>query len=175
LTVALHEMEQDRIGNRKPMKLLQSWGLIPASNAKVFPSYIPAPILEDYTEACLIQDLSPKAAATLARRCLQGTIRDFWGVKAGRLVDEIEQIRDRVDELTWQAIEAVRTIGNIGAHMEKDVNEITEIEPREADLLIGLIETLFKDWYVAKEEKKKRLSEIVKLAQEKSPKKPASE
>ena len=48
------------------------------------PDYIPEAIRKDYMEACAIIDSSPKASATLSRRCLQGMIRDFWGVQAGR-------------------------------------------------------------------------------------------
>src|SRR5579859_2590363 len=59
---------------------LQTWNLIPPSSAKVFPDYVPQAIRDDYLEACQIRDLSPKAAATLSRRCLQGMIRDFWGI-----------------------------------------------------------------------------------------------
>ncbi|MCP1830281.1 hypothetical protein ACVIHH_005106 [Bradyrhizobium sp. USDA 4518] len=33
------------------------------------------------------------------------------------------------------AIDAVRIVGNIGAHMEKDVNLIVDIEPGEAQML----------------------------------------
>src|SRR5260221_6965401 len=33
----------------------QSWDLAPKAAIKVFPDYVPAPILEDYREACLIQ------------------------------------------------------------------------------------------------------------------------
>lgn len=56
------------------------WALCPESLAKPQPEYIPAPLREDYYEACLIRDKSPKASATLARRCLQGMIRDFCGI-----------------------------------------------------------------------------------------------
>lgn len=52
----------------------------PLSRAKHYPNYIPENILNDYKEACAIVDLSPKASATLARRCLQGMIRDFFGI-----------------------------------------------------------------------------------------------
>ena len=31
----------------------------------------------------------------------------------------------------WQAIDAVRSIGNIGAHMEKDINLIVDVDPEE--------------------------------------------
>ncbi|WP_372445280.1 hypothetical protein [Clostridium estertheticum] len=41
-----------------------------------------------------------------------------------------------MDPLTWEAIDAVRTIGNIGAHMEKDINQIVDVESSEAALLI---------------------------------------
>ena len=147
---------------------IHQWQLIPASNAQTFPDYIPQAIRNDYNEACLIVNLSPKASATLSRRCLQGILRDFWQVKSGRLVDEIEQIKDQVDPLTWDAIEAVRKVGNIGAHMEKDINVIVDVEPQEAELLIGLIETLIRDWYIAREERKARLNQISQLAQKKN-------
>jgi len=143
---------------------LQSWNLIPPSKAKTFPPYIPQAIRDDYREACLIVELSPKASATLSRRCLQGILRDFWTVKPGRLVDEIEQIKDKVDPVTWDAIEAVRHIGNIGAHMEKDINVIVDVDPNEAELLVGLVETLLREWYVAREERKKPMGAIVAAA-----------
>jgi hypothetical protein len=136
----------------------------PRSFAKQFPDYIPEAIKADYEEACLIRDLSPKASATLSRRCIQGIIRDYWGVKKGRLVDEINDIKEKVDSLTWQAIDSVRSIGNIGAHMEKDINLIVDVEPKEAQLLIGLIEVLLKDWYVARQERKNRLESIINVA-----------
>jgi len=148
---------------------LQSWSLIPPSASKHFPQYVPKAIREDYEEACLIRDLSPKASATLSRRCLQGILRDFWKAKPGRLVDEIEEVKDRVDPVTWDAIEAVRTLGNIGAHMEKDINVIVDVEPEEAALLIELVETLLKEWYVAREDRKVRMSAVVQAAASKKP------
>jgi len=168
LTAALHESRRGPNGELLG-SLIESWNLVPPSKAKTFPSYIPQPILDDYREACLIQDLSPKASATLSRRCLQGILRDFWAVKPSRLVDEIDQIKDKVDHLTWGAIEAVRKLGNIGAHMEKDINEIVDVDPEEAQLLIGLIETLLREWYVAREQRKARMLSVVAAATKKKP------
>jgi hypothetical protein len=51
--------------------------------------------------------------------------------------------------------------------MEKDINVIVDVEPREAQLLIGLVETLIRDWYITREERKVRLSQISQLAQDK--------
>ena len=148
-------------------KVNYTWQLVPGANMKVLPDYVPAPIVADYREACLICNLSPKASATLARRCLQGMIRDYWGVSKDRLVDEIKAIKDKVDRLAWDAIEAVRSIGNIGAHMEKDIDVIVDVEPQEAKLLIGLIETLVDDWYVTRHERQLRLAKLVLVAQDK--------
>ncbi|MDH4270147.1 MAG: DUF4145 domain-containing protein [Dehalococcoidia bacterium] len=117
----------------------------------------------------MIRDLSPKASATLSRRCLQGIIRDFWRgkVKPGRLAREIEQLEGLVDDDTWQAIDGVRSVGNIGAHMEEDINVIVDVEPHEAQLLVELIEILLKEWYVARQQKRLHLEAIRKLSAEK--------
>ncbi|MEY2481619.1 MAG: hypothetical protein QOK24_147 [Verrucomicrobiota bacterium] len=87
-------------------------------------------------------------------------IRDFWNVRKKRLVDEIDAIKVNVDSETWDAIDAVRHIGNIGAHMEKDINVIVDVDPEEAQLLIELVETLLTDWYVAKNERQKRMAAV---------------
>lgn len=145
-----------------------SWMLRPASTAKPMPGYIPKPIVTDYEEACAIRDLSPKASATLSRRCLQGMIRDFYGVAKGSLAKEIEAIEDKVDPVTWQSIDAVRKIGNIGAHMEKDINVVVDVDPGEAQLLIDLIESLIDDWYVSRYERAKRHAAIQAMAAEKT-------
>jgi hypothetical protein len=118
----------------------------------------------DYEEAAKILELSPKASATLSRRCLQGIIRDFWGVSKSRLIDEIAAIEDKVDPLTWKSIESVRKVGNIGAHMEKDINLIIDVEPKEAYLLMQLIELLFEEWYVHRHERELKLKAIAGIA-----------
>ena len=168
LEVDLHESGTDRMGQAEILgALIKRWQLYPEGAAKVFPDYIPAVILADYVQSCLIRDLSPKASATLSRRCLQGIIRDFWAATPGRLVDEIRQIKDRVDPDTWAAIDAVRKIGNVGAHMENDIDVIVEVDPGEATLLIELVETLLKEWYVARHSRQERMAAIVASAAEK--------
>jgi hypothetical protein len=95
-------------------------------------------------------------------------IRDFHGISKARLIDEIEAIKSSVDPLTWKAIDGVRSIGNIGAHMERDINVVVDVDPDEARLLLGLIETLVDDWYIARHEREKRLSRLVSVAEDKS-------
>ncbi len=151
--------------------------LYPHSAAKPQPGYIPAAIVEDYSEACKIVDLSPKAAATLARRCLQGMIRDFAGIQKPSLFKEIEALKsaiadgsaDRaISEESVEAIDAVRGIGNIGAHMEKDVNHIVGVDAGEAQVLIELIEQLFEEWYGAHNSREERLAKVKVIAVQKA-------
>jgi hypothetical protein len=168
LTIQMYELT--RLANGATSEgtvVLQTWKLIPPSSAKVFPEYVPKPIRDDYVEACLIRELSPKASATLSRRCLQGMIRDFWAIQKTRLIDEVDALKDKTDALTWAAIDAVRKVGNIGAHMEKDINVIVDVEANEAQLLIGLIEVLVKDWYVNRHEREERLRDIAALSAKK--------
>ncbi|WP_245297328.1 DUF4145 domain-containing protein [Rhizobium oryziradicis] len=155
---------------------IYNYPLRPNSMAKPQPDYIPSPILEDYYEACLISDKSPKSSATLARRCLQGMIRDFCGISKPTLFDEINELKTRVegdlapkgvDAETIEAIDAIRKIGNVGAHMQRDINIIVDVDPGEARALIELIEMLFKDWYVARHSRQVRLDRIRSIAAEK--------
>ncbi len=152
---------------RHPKTALKVWTLRPESSAKPLPDYIPSPIQEDYYEACLIVEKSPKASATLSRRCLQGMIRDFWDIKKNRLIDEINELEERIDSDTWESIKAVKDVGNIGAHMEKNINHIVEVDPEEAQLLIEMIEQLIDDWYVQRFEREERTKRVMDLARTK--------
>lgn len=150
--------------------------LVPQGNSKPQPEFVPEAIREDYYEACLIRDLSPKASATLTRRCLQGIIRDFTGIAKSRLIDEIKALRKAIDDgtadrsvtpETVDAIDHVRGVGNIGAHMEKDIDLIVPVDNGEAQALIELVEMLFDEWYGAREKRKSRLARIESIAVEK--------
>jgi len=166
VTVSLHNANVGA-GGHTLGRAHSSWVLRPMASVKPFPEYVPEGIRADYAEARLIVDLSPKASATLSRRCLQGMTRDFWGVKEKDLFHEIKALQTKVDANTWQALDAVRTIGNIGAHMENDINLIVDVEPHEALLLVELIERLIEDWYVQRHEHNARMSEIVSAASRK--------
>jgi hypothetical protein len=166
LTAALYEYYWNGQWNKG--ELIRHWRLLPDSYAKVFPEYIPKVLRNDYEEAAKIIDLSPKASATLSRRCLQGIIRDFWGVSKARLIDEVSAIEDKVDPLTWKSIDSVRQVGNIGAHMEKDINLIIDVDPEEASLLLQLIELLFEEWYIHRHEREQKLKAIADLAAKKN-------
>ena len=140
--------------------------IYPEAIYRHFPDYVPEGIRADYEEACLIRERSPKASATLARRCLQGMIRDFWKIEGERnLYYEIDAIRDKVPAAQWAAIDAIRQIGNIGAHMERDVNLIVDVEPEEAGELLQLIELLIEKWYISRNDEELLYKRVTELAE----------
>ncbi|MBE5923955.1 MAG: DUF4145 domain-containing protein [Lachnospiraceae bacterium] len=139
----------------------------PLSAAKQYPEYIPKSIRQDYEEACAIVKLSPKASATLSRRCLQGMIRDYWEISEKNLYEEINSLKGKIQPDLWEAIDSLRQLGNIGAHMEKDINMIVDIDEDEADNLIKLIELLMKEWYINRAERTQLFASINKTNQNK--------
>ena len=170
-----HRGYQDQIVDYSNQKPITFWRLLPESIAKPQPDYIPEPIVDNYKQACRIRDLSPNASATMSRRCLQGMIRDFWEVKGkSNLSAEINAIKGSVQPKTWEAIDTVRKLGNIGAHMEADANLILDVQPDEAQALIDLIEMLFEDWYVDRHNRDQRSDAVVGLYQKKEAQKNAA-
>jgi len=147
---------QKRVCDIIPMKVIQQ-----------FPDYIPQQIRNDYEEATCILNDSPKAAATLYRRCLQGMVRDFWGIAKNKLADAIKELNGKVSVAQWNAIDGLRRIGNIGAHMENDVNMIIDIDEGEAEKLGKLIELLMEKWYIARHDEEALLQDISAISAQK--------
>ena len=145
----------------------EKYQIHPRSNAKQYPTYIPEPVRKDYQESFEILHISPNASATLSRRCIQGMIRDTQDIKYGNLASEINQLKDKIPADQWYAIDAARRIGNIGAHMEKDTSVIVDIDPKEAELLIELVEYLIYEWYISKHESSLMMGKIKLLSEEK--------
>jgi len=116
------------------------------------PSEVPKEIAEDYKEACLVLNDSPKASAALARRGLQNTLRNAAGVRHGDLADEIQQVLDsgKLPTQLAESIDALRNIGNFSAHpmKSKASGEILPVEPHEAEWNLDVLEALFDFYFV---------------------------
>ena len=54
--------------------------------------------------------------------------------------------------------------------MEVDIDVIVDVEPDEANKLIWLIEYLLNDWYITREERRKGLEALERLAGDKEKK-----
>jgi hypothetical protein len=139
------------------------------TTANPLSAYTPVEVKNDYNEAFLIKNLSGKASATLARRALQGMIRDFFGVRNKKtLHQELEAIKDQCDAGLYDAMMGVKSIGNIGAHPEQDINLIVDVEPGEPEALLQLIHLLDREWYVARADRQARIKKMKELAEGKA-------
>ncbi|MDD9931960.1 MAG: DUF4145 domain-containing protein [Myxococcales bacterium] len=161
LSVEMYPIEEDASGTLgEGGRQLRDWNLLPGPKGRALPHYVPEPIANEFAQASQILKLAPAASATLARRCLQALVRDFWGVKQTFLSAELEEIRERLNDETWEAIESVRSTGKIGKHFEKGTNVIVDVESNEPEMLLNLIEYLVEDWYAARRRRQQRLASI---------------
>ena len=67
----------------------------------------------------------------------------------------------------WKALDGIRKIGNIGAHMEQDVNLIVDIDISEAKKLQKLIELLFDKWYITRHDEEELYNDITDTSNKK--------
>lgn len=51
--------------------------------------------------------------------------------------------------------------------MEKDINQIVDVDPGEAQALIELVEMLFEEWYSARWKRQQRLANIASISESK--------
>jgi hypothetical protein len=69
-------IEVAQVAKREHLVFAQWFMVYPrGANRGPVPDSVPAPIAEDYIEACNVLPISPKASAALSRRCLQ---KQLW-------------------------------------------------------------------------------------------------
>lgn len=144
----------------------KKFSMQPISEAKGYPDYVPVEQVQDYSESVAIAELSPRASLTLSRRCAQGLIRHkFPDVKQGNLFSEIKQLRTRINQSEYRALNSLRHLGNTGAHPEKENSEFeiaeTEVSSEEAQHAITVIEFLIKKWFIEPHDDELAIQEIM--------------
>lgn len=131
----------------------------PSSSSIEYPDFVPDGPAQDYSEAVLIAELSPRASLTLSRRALQGLIRlKFPDIKQGNLFNEINSLDDKVPNPVKVALHALRDLGNIGAHPKDIAEQVTQEEAMHAT---KIIEFIIKKWYIEPHEDNEALEQIV--------------
>lgn len=133
------------------------------------PQDVPDTVKTSYPQANILVDISPKASNAVSRYCLQAMIHDFWKLpprNRGTLDSELRYISSKLAPETKESIEIVQKNGAIAAQFCEDVNMMVDTNVEEARLLIGLIEVLFKDWYLDRKNRELRCEELRKMADE---------
>lgn len=111
---------------------------------------VPEQFAIDHREACLVLADSPKASAALSRRCLQNILRDHFLVKHANLSAEMDEVLPKLPSHLADAMDAVRNLGNFGAHPMKDTNTsaIIDVETGEAEWCLQVVEGFFDFCFV---------------------------
>jgi hypothetical protein len=147
-----------------------SWELMPEREEVIFPHTklksvdpeVPERYKENFLEARDILARSPKASAAISRRLLQDILENHFKLKAHKLADEIDLFLKlpEIPSYLSQQIDAIRNIGNFAAHPLKDTStgEVLDVEPGEAEWLLGTIDALFDFAFV----QPKRMEELRK-------------
>lgn len=130
---------------------------------------VPSEFAEDYIEAKAVLPISPKASASLSRRCLQNLLHNKLGIKKANLNQEIDECikTGTLPSDLLDMIDAIRNVGNFGAHPIKSTStsQIVEVEPGEAELCLELIEEMFDHLFVKPAQRDAKIAALnVKLA-----------
>lgn len=133
------------------------------------PPEVPPEIAEDFNEACLVIEDSPKASAALSRRCLQHLLNERNVSQSNNLNKAINDALDtHLPSHIADNLDAIRNIGNFAAHPQKSENtgEILPVEPEEAEWNLDVLEMLFDYYYVQPAKSKTRRDALnAKLAE----------
>lgn len=134
----------------------------PRTALRSVPVEVPEHIKRDYLESANVLPISCKASAALSRRCLQTVLTEAGGTKKKDLSDQIDEILPSLPSHLAQAVDAIRAIGNFGAHpiKSKSSGEIVDVEPGEAEWNLDVLDGLLDFYYVQPERTKQRRTQL---------------
>ncbi|HBV87037.1 MAG TPA: hypothetical protein DEF42_10385 [Desulfosporosinus sp.] len=128
------------------------------------PVEVPKEYRDDFKEACLVQNLSPKSSAALSRRCLQRFLENEMNIKKSSLQKEIDEFvkTKNFPSIIVGAVDAIRNVGNLAAHPLKDTStgQIVDVEPGEAEWILSVLEALFDYHFVQPVRLQKKKAEL---------------
>jgi len=142
----------------------------PKGTVRPLPPEVPDPYKQDFLEACLVLEDSPKASAALSRRNLQAILREKAGTKSKDLYDQIDEVikTGAIPSHIQEGLHAARNIGNFAAHeiKSKVTGAIVEVEPGEAEWNLDVLESLFDFYFVQPAISAKRKADLNKKLKE---------
>ena len=151
-------------GGHRELYPQQEEVIYPKRRTKPLSSDVPTRYRDDFNEAFACLDASPKASAAVSRRILQDVLENHYNISAGNLASQIDAFiaRQDVPPYLTEQVDAVRNIGNFAAHPLKSTHtgEVLDVEPGEAEWLIGTLEALFDFAFVQPERLKRQRAQL---------------
>ena len=82
---------------------------------------------------------------------------------------EIKQLKGKpeVDTHLYDALHALRGLGNVGAHPEKDPDIVIDLNQEEAEQILRVLDVALKLWFVIPQQQANELKGLTELADEK--------
>lgn len=121
---------------------------------------------DDYNEASIILDLSPKASAALSRRCLQNLLIEKANVKPDSLSKQIQEVLDskQLPQTLADDVDEIRKIGNFAAHptKSKHTGVILDVDEGEAEWSLEILKELFDHYIVNPSNSAQRKKKLAK-------------
>jgi Domain of unknown function (DUF4145) len=127
--------------------------IYPSGTGRPLPSEVHKAVPQlaaDFAEAVGVLPVSRKASAALSRRCLQFILVHAGGATKRDLAEQIDEILPKLPPSLAENVDAIRHVGNFGAHPMKTKNsgEIVDVEDGEAEWLLDVLEELMDFYYV---------------------------
>ena len=158
------EVTYSKTGNRYAQSWKNAWVTPPPKDTSInLPEIVGAEFKQNFTEAALTLQISHKASACLSRYILQQILEEKAGANhADPLHIQIQKVIDAntLPSEILENLEAVRHIGNFGAHPNKDrtTKETINISFEEAELVLEVVRELL-DYYFIRPAKSREIKE----------------
>lgn len=137
------------------------------ATARKLHEFIPHQYAELFRESEEVNNISPRASATLSRYLLQMLLHEELHIHKRNLEEELKELEgmNNVPSKLVSMLQIMRKIANFGAHPKKSTNsnEIVEVEEGESVIMLDLLEEVFDYIFV----KPKQQEDFLKTIQEK--------
>lgn len=139
------------LGGLTNSKSYEKWQMAwPKEQVICIDARIPIEIRKDLNSANTLIDISPDAAAGLARRALERILKKYLKLKGRDLDALITASEELLHPRIFGILDAVRKAGNFGAHLKEDADteELFFVENEEARLAVKAVVDVALDWFV---------------------------
>jgi hypothetical protein len=137
------------------------WLAHPRSSGRLVDPLVPDDLRRDYNEAATILDMSPRMSAVVSRRILADLLERYAGLDKFSLaarIDDFSKDNTHPSQLR-QNLHYLREIADFGAHTQKDDQaEIIDVDRKEAEWTLDLIDRLF-DYFIVAPERDRKMRE----------------
>ena len=126
--------------------------------------YVPEKYVQLFQESEEVNNISPRASATLSRYLLQMLLHEELQIQKKNLEEELTELErsGNIPTKLVTMLQVMRRVANFGAHPKKSTNsnEIVEVEEGESTVMLDLLEEVFDYIFVKPKQQELFLKDI---------------